>query len=344
MPSCRMRQYGHITIEQKLAAIKRIKAGETKASVSRSIDVPESTLRGWCKNVERIQLAADGTKSSKSPINAVRNDRPKYNYKVKQNLMSSRRPNRPHEVKDIRDRDMIALDLTKSTQPLLSRFAESSALQKFMDISNNGSESNGLCTSHVDPKFNVPKDANCLNGNKSTNIYAPIPIPSPVLPSQKAPLMATPSGLFTTQTNVSRSTLNGHTRRGTLLWRPHELIDRVADKQTIETKTVLKISFNNSDELRNSPQIATKMDYVCPEPKATLMGERNELCDNFNNKCVGDEEESDSGLLEAIHNAEKFSEWFKTYSDPTITTQDAMRFERLLEKVKKINARKSTKF
>ncbi|XP_075144664.1 uncharacterized protein LOC142219668 [Haematobia irritans] len=39
----------------KIIAIDRVHNGETKASVSRSIGVPESTIRGWCKNEKKIR-------------------------------------------------------------------------------------------------------------------------------------------------------------------------------------------------------------------------------------------------------------------------------------------------
>lgn len=44
----------NLTAQEKLTAIHRVRNGESKASVARSISVPESTLRGWCKNEERI--------------------------------------------------------------------------------------------------------------------------------------------------------------------------------------------------------------------------------------------------------------------------------------------------
>lgn len=41
---------------EKLQAIVRVSVnGETKASVARSLGVPESTLRGWCKNHHKIR-------------------------------------------------------------------------------------------------------------------------------------------------------------------------------------------------------------------------------------------------------------------------------------------------
>lgn len=43
-----------LTAHEKLVAIHRVHDGESKASVARDIGVPESTLRGWCKNEDKI--------------------------------------------------------------------------------------------------------------------------------------------------------------------------------------------------------------------------------------------------------------------------------------------------
>ncbi|KAJ8924231.1 hypothetical protein NQ315_007022 [Exocentrus adspersus] len=43
-----------LSYSEKLSAIRRVHDGESKASVARDIGVPESTLRGWCKNEEKI--------------------------------------------------------------------------------------------------------------------------------------------------------------------------------------------------------------------------------------------------------------------------------------------------
>lgn len=45
----------HLTATDKIEAIQRIHDGESKASVARDIGVPESTLRGWCKNEEKLR-------------------------------------------------------------------------------------------------------------------------------------------------------------------------------------------------------------------------------------------------------------------------------------------------
>ncbi|XP_073818392.1 uncharacterized protein [Musca autumnalis] len=49
----------NMTAADKVYAIQRVRNGETKASVSRSIGVPESTLRGWCKNEQKLRLMSD---------------------------------------------------------------------------------------------------------------------------------------------------------------------------------------------------------------------------------------------------------------------------------------------
>lgn len=45
----------HLSACDKIMAIQRIHDGESKASVARDIGVPESTLRGWCKNEEKLR-------------------------------------------------------------------------------------------------------------------------------------------------------------------------------------------------------------------------------------------------------------------------------------------------
>jgi len=47
-----------ITAIEKLEAVSRVLCGEKKAAVARDIDVPESTLRGWCKSPQNIMKQA----------------------------------------------------------------------------------------------------------------------------------------------------------------------------------------------------------------------------------------------------------------------------------------------
>lgn len=54
-PTKGKRPLRHLTATDKIEAIQRIHDGESKASVARDIGVPESTLRGWCKNEEKLR-------------------------------------------------------------------------------------------------------------------------------------------------------------------------------------------------------------------------------------------------------------------------------------------------
>ncbi|XP_075223554.1 distal antenna-related [Lycorma delicatula] len=56
-----------LSLEEKLQAIDRVHKGESKASVARIIGVPESTLRGWCKNEDKLKVMAMKTTPSPEP-------------------------------------------------------------------------------------------------------------------------------------------------------------------------------------------------------------------------------------------------------------------------------------
>ena len=43
------------TIAEKLECIDRVRDGESQAKVSRDVDVPESTLRGWLSSEDKLR-------------------------------------------------------------------------------------------------------------------------------------------------------------------------------------------------------------------------------------------------------------------------------------------------
>ncbi|XP_039282270.1 uncharacterized protein LOC111054498 [Nilaparvata lugens] len=57
-----------LSLEEKLQAIDRVHKGESKASVARIIGVPESTLRGWCKNEDKLKVMAMKETPSPEPV------------------------------------------------------------------------------------------------------------------------------------------------------------------------------------------------------------------------------------------------------------------------------------
>ncbi|XP_013192230.2 protein distal antenna [Amyelois transitella] len=60
-----------LTPDDKIEAIQRVNDGESKASVARDIGVPESTLRGWCKNQDKLRFM---TSQLSSPETEKSND------------------------------------------------------------------------------------------------------------------------------------------------------------------------------------------------------------------------------------------------------------------------------
>lgn len=83
----------NLTASDKIEAIQRIHDGESKASVARDIGVPESTLRGWCKNEDKLRymsrqstpdgvaaVGGDDSGDSLGISSAVPEKRAKYDY------------------------------------------------------------------------------------------------------------------------------------------------------------------------------------------------------------------------------------------------------------------------
>ncbi|KAG8311025.1 hypothetical protein J6590_051555 [Homalodisca vitripennis] len=57
-----------LSVREKIDAVQRVHEGESKASVARQIGVPESTLRGWCKNEMKLKtMDKSGCSQSPSP-------------------------------------------------------------------------------------------------------------------------------------------------------------------------------------------------------------------------------------------------------------------------------------
>ncbi|KAF7280714.1 hypothetical protein GWI33_005571 [Rhynchophorus ferrugineus] len=66
------------SLREKLIAISKVRSGKSKASVAREMHVPESTLRGWCKNQQRIfsQALAESTGECSTPAKRTRYSNP----------------------------------------------------------------------------------------------------------------------------------------------------------------------------------------------------------------------------------------------------------------------------
>lgn len=413
---------------QKLYAIEQVRNGERKASVSRAIKVPESTLRGWFKDKELLQL-----------------------YEMQRNDRKFRTSTSSDSIDII---DMI--DLTDSDEPLemplQNPHCYSSSQYKrsitpgpdmiwtqFNSQPNresapglNGTQNKGLYMPYIGNPNSLSRMASYFHPNEqivqSNNIQSAIPssvlssLPSNSrsLPKSTPPLFTTPA-LNGTKKSISQTpaALND-TKKSILLW--HEknelLIESMARKSpptdaSNNNYTTCNINFNDNiyaavdlsiqrnalDQpvkcgvgSKTSPESKSESQFINSNKKTPTTTASN---DNFNNNNIStavdlntrripvdqprkgavrlstpktpktkssdsilkkqsalsselfslnknymvDEKGNDSGIMkssEALQHAEMFGKWFETYSDPTITTQDFLRFEQLISKVRKL--------
>lgn len=379
----RKRHSRDLSVNEKLFAVKRIQAGESKASVARNINVPESTLRGWCKNSEKLfQKLTEHTinvsltappQVPQMSLNFASNERAKHGDEI----------SKSRSVSDVID--LTSADKAKSLHRTPQYYDESQAnwstgLSMGSTLESNSRSNHfalpgpndlqpkGLYTPYVDAMFNYPRDERHFFPNNklvitSPNSYPPTTPTSPVLTSfpsnGSSPSLPIPTTSSTAQMFPPTTPTLHDAKESILLWQAHHinqsLIERMADKSPTDSK----INFNNNiytphdlSVLRSPSKVEQVASLSTPLPSSSpqyqskpsvIVDERQDALTNLNNNHIAVNKDSAAdiaGLQDAIKYAEKFSQWFDTYSDPTITTQDVMRFEKLLGKVKKIFERK----
>lgn len=380
-----------VSANERLNAVQRIEAGESKASVSRNINVPESTLRGWCKNYTKLQLKLSENNDSSFATNKPTEKQIEHN--VAQNFVTNKRPK--HDYHSSKSRDVI--DFTNTDKPIPASLqgpiqsydvTQSKGwvsppdmnLTQFKNLSNlhslqglNNFQNKGLYSPYVDTVFNYPRDAKFFYPNNQpiagsqksyTSIPSPVSTSSPVLTSLashgSSPSLPMPSISLTAQAISPTTPALNDAKSEILLWQAHNFNQSLIERMSEKSPT----NFNNNNiympedlSVRRRPVIqpikteveqehAVNLSIASKNEPSEIINKRQDALKNtvtnINNNVV--EQDSDAGmtgLLDAIQNAEKFSKWFDNYSDPTITTQDVLRFEKLLGKVRKIVERKS---
>lgn len=335
----RKRQSRDFSASEKLHAIQRINNGESKASVARHIDVPESTLRGWCKkeekyhsSVEMLMLKSILVPSPKK-LNRTRNDEQKRN-----SLDVNHQGSSPHNRSQWPQK--FGLDLSQ-------RNGSSSPTPP---LQLKSSKNNGLYK---------PYEDSVVNASRSTNqqLMAPNNLfcatQSPVLPSRSASSLPPP-----TPKPMASPTISSTLSDPVMLWTSADwnqvLMGRMADGPVASES---KINFNNNylpEELsirrgHAVQPIETEMKHEVSSSKSeanpSIINTERVVCGDKSADLNKDNTESETDVMEpweAIQCAEKFSRWFETYSDPTITTQDVLCFEKLLGKVRKMIERKNS--
>lgn len=347
-PGRRSGRSGRLSPKEKLIAMQRVISGESKASVARYFNVPESTLRGWFKSVDRIQMFAERQLLNEQ-VRASSSTIPRYD------MAKALAPNQLPQLVQYKSNgssDSSSSGIGSSNTSNLSdvidlttpgkQFDEyephrSGSFQSIGSISSNNSEisepksvsslSSSVSFQETTPMNNLVKQDSVGSTNvhssisgHSSNLSLP---PTPTTPQSPAVSVGTNQ-----------------------LWQIHEFNQRVIERMarisaTSESVGSSDFNFNLPEGLSIRPSPAVQP--VCsPKIKSTTLVDREQevstsekmLTNNNNNN--NNENYESIEPLEAMRYAERFAKWFQTYSDPTLTTQDVMRFEQLLGKVKKI--------
>lgn len=119
-PSKGKRPLRALSASDKIEAIQRVNDGESKASVARQIGVPESTLRGWCKNEDKLRYMSsrhstpDTDKSSDGITDSgIPEKRTKYDLNSVPVNYSQATYNGSIDLSDGQAMDRVGLDLTR---------------------------------------------------------------------------------------------------------------------------------------------------------------------------------------------------------------------------------------
>ncbi|XP_037047967.1 uncharacterized protein LOC119082555 isoform X2 [Bradysia coprophila] len=261
--------------EEKLKAIQRVVNGETKVSVAKDINVSESTVRGWCRNVKRIQFIADRELLTK-----------------KTNKNSSL----PQAT---------SVEYTQSTSPTSDIALDASHRPWTANLHNVTS------TSTTNHGRSIQIDAN--------NQYYPDPCDLPGRSTHS--LSPTP-----TTSKLDRSVVEKLGYNSAALSLPLDL--RLPEGLSIRPNPGVGMVDTSSDNRK------------CTYNNISITISNN-INDRNNNTTVERMENCDNKIdpFEAYRCAQIFYNWFQTYSDPTITSQDFLKFEDLFRRVGDITQR-----
>ncbi|KAL7727089.1 hypothetical protein ACLKA6_017365 [Drosophila palustris] len=135
----------NLTPNDKVRAIQRIHNGETKASVSRDIGVPESTLRGWCKNEQKLRFMCRQLGSENLGLASL-DTPPEKRAKLELQLLPPKFGSMPsYDELGFGSLPFPAMDYTSHNEALLEKFA----LVEF--LKRNGLHSESLSGAGTDP-------------------------------------------------------------------------------------------------------------------------------------------------------------------------------------------------
>lgn len=382
-PSPNNRRNRQFSTSEKLEAIQRVHSGESKAAVARHIDVPESTLRGWCKKEDKLRynadkLAGNGFKqsvvtpdtASKVVTKTNQESTPRSNSEPS-NFAGTFRPT-PNEVNF--NQNLIAQlnnQLNLAISPKSTKFPNNGFTPQSNYLTKQNSDQG------LDMIYNLKRPLEATVNRSPTgdqqffdqkSIYLAMQAMQarsfPRVSSQHQPETMMPPGMYTTPpqlSNLQRKTSSSipldSNGNSFLLWQKYNqsLIAMMGGEksqsssdnnnknvnghvsQPNKTQTeysIRSLSVSSSSSSASTPSV--------PNRSEDIDKRRVVLDDILNNNDVTVKNDPDViGVPEAVAYAEKFFKWFETYSDPTITSQDFMHFEKLLRKVRDIAEREN---
>lgn len=327
--------------QEKLEAIQRVHKGESKASVARDIGVPESTLRGWCKNEDKISYLsqqsspeADESTSGMEPkekrIKLEETLQP-YNLSKKSNGVGTISPNSDFTKTDFDDVKPLNLNVKTENYKM-----NSAAVAE-----RNKAE---LARLTVDLKLNQPETF--LPNNNTTNLDMALMAQwQALLLQQKAFKSASAdasSHASCSAQNFSQSRLeNGHKHKS------HKS-SKMTDKQSVvddplwswfKTRSMLEIMQNQNGLLSGTPVVNTtnpsnfsimryiattrannnnlpSTTYVTSTPSSTTSNVTSAYSTTTPNASTSvPDVTSTSNIYSDVHNNFKFWQWYKNGED-----------------------------
>lgn len=329
-----------LTAHEKLDAIRRVHEGESKASVARDIGVPESTLRGWCKNEDKISYLS----RQSSPESNDDNEHKEKRQKMDEPYNLSLKATYPELTKCEMEAAKTIADLSMKvdTQKVSSNRVELAKLsvelglnrQEFFppttDIANNLlTQWNNILLQQqlLQPKSTI---------NKKVTAAADTTIPTepqkPLLPKSDNKTvedsvwywLKSQQAMFTANQPPTNPTPTVDHTNSSWFWKWYK---QFTDNGQMD-KPILYQQLTKSKDVENIEQPSNKSNTT--KVRAVL---DNLLFNNNNNVPMARNDEL-TDVEEALEHGEKFLKWLEICSIPSVTTVQIMQFKTLLNNIR----------
>lgn len=331
-----------LTAHEKLDAIRRVHEGESKASVARDIGVPESTLRGWCKNEDKISYLSRQSSPESNDDNEHKEKRPKmeepYNLSLKATYPDLTK-SEMEAAKTIADLSMkVEPQKVSSNRVELAKLSVELGLnrQEFFpptttttDIASNLlTQWNNILLQQqlLQPKTSSKKVTAAADTTIQTEPQKPL-LPKPDNKTVEDSVwywLKTQQAMLTASQPPTAPTPTVDHTNSSWFWKWYK---QFTDNGQSD-KPILYQQLTKSKDVENIEQPSNKSNTT--KARAVL---DNLLFNNNNNVPTAKSEEL-TEVEEALEHGEKFLKWLETCSEPSVTTVQIMQFKTLLNNVR----------